>query len=144
MTVPLEVKVTTPISVSEMETDTIQAPAGEDLVIQGRTSKDIIAKLGDASGAKKLIIKDSANAEQVSIDSDGLIIAKKLKGNLPIATVAGAPTEARCISAFGAIADNAGLEATYIDSTAETGSTYRITCDGVKYYATDLASDVLS
>lgn len=115
-----------------------------DLAITAASGKDVIVKLGDAVGAKKLIIKDSANAEQASIDSDGTLTVVKIVGNNPIASVEGAPTEARCISAFGAIASKAGLKATYIDTTAETGSTYDVTCDGVAYYATDLASDVLS
>jgi hypothetical protein len=115
-----------------------------DLAITAASAKDIIVKMGDASGAKKVSFIDSADAEQASLDSDGLFTAKKLKGNLPIATAAAAPSEAGMISAFGAIAASAGLLGVYIDSTAEAGSTYLITCDGVKYYATDLASDVLS
>lgn len=115
-----------------------------DLAITAASAKDIKVKLGDAAGAKKVSFIDSADAEQASLDSDGLFTAKKLKGNLPIATAAAAPGEAGMISAFGAIANNAGFVGVYIDSTAETGSTYLVSCDGVKYYATDLASDVLS
>lgn len=115
-----------------------------DLTITAASAKDVIVKLGDADGAKKLIIKDSANAERASIDSDGTLTVVKIVGNNPIATAAAAPSKAGMISAFGAVAGKAGLKATYIDSTAETGSTYAITCDGTEYYATDLGDDVLT
>lgn len=115
-----------------------------DLLITAVAGKDIIFKLGDHAGAKKIKVTDDADALVASIDSDGTITGVKLIGNLPIATAAAAPESAGMINAFGAIATKAGFVGVYIDSTAETGATYLITCDGVAYYATDLSADVLS
>jgi len=110
-------------------------PSGADVSIVAASGKDVIAKLGDAEGAKKLIIKDSANAEQASINSDGLLTAKSIAGNMLFATsdTNGAPTNNEMISAFGAVANAAGAIGVYLDSHA-SGKTYFCICDGVKWH----------
>ena len=50
----------------------LTAPAATDLNIDAIAAQDVIVKLGDAIGAKKILFKDSAAAEVGSIDSDGL------------------------------------------------------------------------
>lgn len=135
--VPIEVKVTAPLNVSELEADTVQAPAGEDLTIQGRTGKDIILKLPDAAGARKVIIKDSADETVGSIDSNGVFTASQFVGPVPYAhsDTDGAPTNAELISAFGAVATvGAGFRGVFKDDHAVTGKRYLIICDGAAYY----------
>lgn len=110
-------------------------PSGADVTVTAASAKDVIVKLGDASGAKKLLIKDSANAEQASIDSDGLLTAKSIAGNLKFGTAetSGAPTNTEMIAAFGAVAAQAGAVGVFLDSAA-AGKTYLCICDGVKWF----------
>lgn len=42
-----------------------------DLAITAATGKDVIVTLGDAAGAKKLLIKNSSGTEKASVDSNG-------------------------------------------------------------------------
>ena len=109
--------------------------SGADIVITAPGTYDAIIKLGDAIGAKKLYIKDSANATQVTIDSDGTLTAKKLVGPVTLATsdTSGAPTNAECVSAFGAAATvGAGFIGVYLDSH-ESGKTYLCISNGATY-----------
>ncbi len=55
--------------------NTINAVTGQHLAINGVTGKDIKFKLTDADGARKVIVLDSADAEIVTIDSNGVVIA---------------------------------------------------------------------
>lgn len=106
-----------------------------DLAITAASAKDVIVKLGDAVGAKKLIVKDSANAEQGSLNSDGLLTVKNIVGNLKFGTAdtSGAPTAAEMASAFGAVTGQAGAVGVFLDSGAE-GKTYLCICDGVAWH----------
>ena len=49
------------------------------------------------------------------------------------ASTSGAPTNAECISAFGAVATQAGAVGVFLDGAAE-GKTYLCICDGVKWH----------
>lgn len=73
MAIEKRMTLTGPIEVSEMESDTITAPAATDLEIKARANYDIIMTTGDTSGAKKVLIKDSGAVEVASIDSNGVI-----------------------------------------------------------------------
>lgn len=60
----------------------ITATTGQHLSLVAVTGKDIIMKLTDASGARKFLIKDSADATVASIDSDGNITGTLFTGNV--------------------------------------------------------------
>lgn len=62
--------------------NTINAAASTDLAINGVTGKDIKVKLTDASGSRKLIVLDSADAEVCTIDSNGNIVAAGITSTL--------------------------------------------------------------
>ncbi|MDP3058273.1 MAG: hypothetical protein Q8N36_02315, partial [bacterium] len=68
--------------VTDIIVTNITATAAQHLTILGVTGKDIIVKLTDASGARKLLIKDSADATVASIDSDGKFIGVNFTGDL--------------------------------------------------------------
>lgn len=68
--------------VTDLIVTNITATAAQHLTILGVTGKDIIVKLTDASGARKLIIKDSADATVASIDSDGKYIGVNFTGDI--------------------------------------------------------------
>lgn len=126
------------LAISDLVVTNITATASQHLTLIGVTGKDIIAKLTDAAGARKFIIKDSADAEVASIDSDGNIIANKVTAKGPYAesAIAGAPSAATLISAFGAAATvGKGFTAEYKDTTASTGVLYAVGCDGANYWA---------
>lgn len=126
----------TAINAGDM-TGSVTAATGTDLVLNGVTGKDVIVKLTDAAGARKLIVKDSADAVVASIDSDGNVIATKVTAKGPYAesATAGAPSAATLISAFGAVATvGAGFRAQYKDTTASTGVLYDVGCDGTNYW----------
>lgn len=123
----------------------VTAATGTDLVLTGVTGKDIVVKLTDAAGARKLIIKDSADATVASIDSDGVVTASKLVGPVPYAhaTTGAAPTSAQLISAFGAAATvGSGFRGIFKDDTASTGKTYLVICDGAAYHTIEGAAAV--
>lgn len=125
------------LSLTDMVVTNITATASQNLTLIGVTGKDIIVKLTDAAGARKFLIKDSADATVASIDSDGNIIANMVTAKGPYASSAtdGAPTAAECVAAFGAAATvGAGFRAQYKDTTASTGVLYDVMCDGTDYY----------
>ncbi|MFA6574054.1 MAG: hypothetical protein WCS84_01440, partial [Nocardioides sp.] len=91
---------------------TVKTTTG-DLTVKS-TDDDVVIVLGDAAGAKKLSIQDSAPAEVASIDSNGGLICTALHVDgtvckIPHAASAtgGAPTQAEMAAAFGAAADGA-------------------------------------
>lgn len=119
--------------------------AGANLLITAVAAKDIVVKLGDAIGAKKLIITDSADATVASIDSNGKIIAGAdatggVTTNFGTKALSGtAPTNAEMITAFGAVASNAGAVGVYEDSSGGD-KVYACVCNGVRWYAVEAAS----
>lgn len=125
------------IGVVDIVVSNITATASTDLKLIGVTGKDIIAKLTDAAGARKVLIKDSGDVTVASIDSDGVITGSKIKAPLPSASSAtgGAPTAAEIEAAFGTAASNgAGFVATYMDTTETTGVEYLVMGNGTTYY----------
>jgi len=103
-------------------TGNVTSAAAADLELGCVAGQDVIIKVGDAAGANKVSIVDSADAEQASINSDGLITAVgfagpltgAVTGNASTATIGNglflhsadfatiAPTDAEMIAAFGA------------------------------------------
>lgn len=61
--------------------NTITPATGQDLIILGKTGKDIKNKLTDADGARKWMVIDSADAEVFSIDSNGNAAGTKFTGS---------------------------------------------------------------
>ena len=113
-----------------------------DLTVTAYTAKDVIVKLGDHAGAKKLYIKDDANAEMASIDSDGTATFKKLVAPVTYVTTdtSGAPTNAECVSGFGAAASvGAGFIGIYQDSH-ESGKSYICVSNGATYSVAELTA----
>lgn len=118
----------------------LTATSGANLLISAVTGKDIVLKLTDANGARKLSLTDSADAEQFKVDSNGNVTATKFTGAIvgthPYAhtSTSGAPTSAECISAFGAVATvGAGFIGVYKDDATD-GKTYFVICDGAAYH----------
>lgn len=114
---------------------TITAATGEDLSLIADSDEDVIVKMGDAAGANKVLFKDSANALQASIDSNGVFDAVTSTAPMTYATsdTSGAPTNAECVSAFGAAADvGAGFIGVYQDSHAG-GVSYLCVSNGTDY-----------
>lgn len=115
--------------------ETLTAKTATDMTLVADGDEDIIFKMGDAIGANKVLFKDSANALQASLDSDGTFTAKKLVGPVTFAhsDTAGAPTNAECESAFGAAATvGAGFIGVYLDDH-ESGKTYLCVSNGTAY-----------
>jgi hypothetical protein len=125
------------LGIVDIVVSNITATASTDLKLIGVTGKDIIAKLTDAAGARKFLIKDSGDVTVASIDSDGVITGSKIVGPVPYAhaTTGAAPTSAQLVSAFGAAATvGAGFRGVFKDDTASTGKTYLVICDGAAYH----------
>ena len=115
--------------------ETLTAKTATDIAIVADGDEDVIVKMGDASGTNKVLFKDSANALQASIDSDGTLTAKKIVAPVTYAAVetSGAPTNAECVSAFGAAATvGAGFMGVLQDSAAE-GVSYICVSNGTNY-----------
>jgi hypothetical protein len=136
----------------------ITPATGEDLVLQGVTGKDIKLKLTDAAGSRKVEILDSSDNVVMSIDSDGNIIGTLLTGNVTGNVTGdingkcrtiyahtdtdGAPSNAECISAFGAAATvGAGFIGIYKDDHA-SGKTYVCVSNGTAYDVAELTAAV--
>lgn len=105
-------------------------------------NKDIILNLGDKAAATKISITDSDDTEVASIDSTGGFDAVVSTAPMTYDTVAseGAPTNAECISAFGA-ADSvgAGFMGILKDSEA-AGKVYLCVSDGAAYHIEELTA----
>ncbi len=145
------------LSMDALVAATITAIAGRDIQINGVTGKDIKFKLTDAAGARKIIILDSADAEVGSIDSNGVFtsvggFAGALTGNVTgnvngqcrttyaHSDTDGAPTNAECVSAFGAAATvGAGFIGIYKDDH-ESGKTYVCVSNGSAYGVSELTA----
>ena len=115
--------------------ETLTAKASKDLTILADGDEDVIIKMGDAAGVNKVIFQDSAGTEQASLDSDGKLTAKQMLAPLKYAAVetSGAPTNAECVSAFGAAATvGAGFIGVLQDSAAE-GVSYLCVSNGTNY-----------
>jgi hypothetical protein len=122
--------------------ETLTAKTATDMAIVADGDEDIILKMGDAGGANKVLFKDSANALQASIDSDGTATFKKLVAPVTYVTTdtAGAPTNAECVSAFGAAATvGAGFIGIYQDSH-ESGKAYVCVSNGATYSVAELTA----
>lgn len=129
----------------------VTATTGQHLSLVAVTGKDIIAKLTDASGARKFLIKDSGDNTVASIDSDGKITGTSfigpVSGNLTgvltnhkTGETTGAPTNAELIAAFGAVASVAnGIVGTFTD-TAASGKTYIVINNGTAYTVVESAA----
>lgn len=65
----------TNISATTATVTTLTATAATNLAVTSVAGKDVVLKLGDASGSNKLSIVDTADAEQASINSDGVLSA---------------------------------------------------------------------
>ncbi len=120
------------LGVTDVVVTNITATASQHLTILGVTGKDIIMKLTDAAGARKVLIKDSADDTVASIDSDGIGTFTKVVAPIPTASgdIEGAPTNAECVAAFGAAA--IGKQGIYVD-THESGKTYLCIASATAY-----------
>ena len=60
------------IDVSDLETDTVTSPTGEDLALVAPSSQDVLITLGDNAGSNKINVKDSDASSVATIDSNGV------------------------------------------------------------------------
>lgn len=148
------------LAITDVVVTNITATASQHLTIVAVTGKDIIAKLTDANGARKVLFKDSADETVASIDSNGVITGSSIVGPLtgnstgthtgPVAgdvtgdltgvlnnhetgDTTGAPTNAELITAFGAVAEVAnGIVGSFTDTHA-SGKTYIVINNGTAY-----------
>lgn len=151
--------------IDEIITAALTAKTGSDLLITNASGKDLKVKFSDTAGARKLIFYDSADAEIGSWDSNGLITAAggfagaltgnvtgNLTGNVTgningqcrtsyaHTETTGAPTNAECVSAFGAAATvGSGFIGIYKDDAAE-GKTYVCVSNGATYSVAELTA----
>lgn len=115
--------------------ETITAKTATDMAIVADGDEDIKLKMGDAAGTNKILFVDSADATVASMDSNGVFDAVTSLAPLDYATsdTSGAPTNAECVSAFGAAADvGAGFVGVYQDSHA-SGKAYLCISNGATY-----------
>ena len=122
--------------------ETITANTAADMTFIADGDEDLIFKLGDAIGVNKVLFKDSANALQASLDSDGTLTAKKIVAPVTYVTTdtSGAPTNAECESGFGAAATvGAGFIGIYQDSH-ESGKAYVCVSNGATYSVAELTA----
>ncbi len=115
--------------------ETITAKTATDMAIVADGDEDIILKMGDAAAANKIIFQDSAAATVATLDSNGVFDAVTSTAPMSYATTdtSGAPTNAECVSAFGAAADvGAGFIGVYQDSHA-SGVSYLCVSNGTDY-----------
>lgn len=114
--------VATTFGVADIVVTNITATTGQHLSLVAVTGKDIIAKLTDASGARKILIKDSADVTVASIDSDGKITGSSFEGDLT-GNVTGDLAGGVTFPASTGI-DFAGAHADYTLDTAERKSLF--------------------
>lgn len=155
--------------IDDLITAALTAKTGSDLIITNSAGKDLKVKFSDAAGARKLIFYDSADAEIGSMDSNGLFTAAggfagaltgnvtgNLTGNVTgnvtgningqcrttyaHTDTSGAPTNAECVSAFGAAATvGAGFMGIYKDDGA-AGKVYVCVSNGTTYSVAELTA----
>jgi hypothetical protein len=117
-------------------TGDVAATSASDLTIANAAAdKDIILSLGDAAAATKISIIDSGEDEVASINSNGEIDGSAMIAPLKYAAAetSGAPTNAECVSAFGAAATvGPGFVGVLQDSGAE-GVSYLCVSNGTNY-----------
>lgn len=121
---------------------TITAATGSDLSLIADGDEDVIVKMGDASAANKVYFKDSANATVASLDSNGVFDAVTSTAPMSYVTTDtdGAPTNAECVSGFGAAAAvGAGFIGIYQDSHA-SGKSYVCVSNGATYSVAELTA----
>lgn len=115
--------------------ETVTAKTAKDLTLVADGDEDVIVKMGDAGGVNKVSFQDSAAAEVASIDSNGGVIATSIVAPLKYAhsDTDGAPSNAECVSAFGAAAAvGAGFVGVYQDDHA-SGVSYLCISNGTNY-----------
>lgn len=120
--------------------ETLTAKTATDLTIIADGDEDIKIKMGDASAVNKVIFQDSAAATVATLDSNGVFTAVTDLSPHDYATTdtSGAPTNAECVSAFGAAADvGAGFIGVYQDSH-ESGKSYICVSNGATYSVAEL------
>jgi hypothetical protein len=114
----------------------LAAATGAHLTIaNAANNKNIVLNLGDDAGATKVSITDSGDAEIASINSNGEINGSAMLAPLKYAAVetSGAPTNAECVSAFGAAATvGSGFVGVLQDSGAD-GVSYLCVSNGTNY-----------
>lgn len=123
------------IELDEAEINSITPDTGNHLDLNAVASKDLRLYLSDNAGARKLLIYDSDDALVASIDSNGVIDGSKMTAPLTYAEAetSGAPTNAECVSAFGAAATvGAGFIGVLQDTAAE-GVSYLCVSNGTNY-----------
>lgn len=115
--------------------DLAAASASHLTIANGAADKNVVINLGDNAAATKISVTDSDDAEVASIDSNGVIDGSAMIAPLKYAAVetTGAPTNAECVSAFGAAATvGAGFIGVLQDSAAE-GVSYLCVSNGTNY-----------
>jgi hypothetical protein len=78
----------TVVLATSMSSPIYTVAAATDLAINAIAGQDVIMKLGDAVGANKLSLIDSASAERASIDSDGTLTVVNMDGIIGATTPA--------------------------------------------------------
>lgn len=122
-------------AVSTLTATTIGATATKSLAIEAVAGKDIVMNMGDKAAATKVSFTDSDDSEQGYIDSDGTFYAKTSIAPMKYAhtDTDGAPTNAECVSAFGAAATvGSGFVGVYQDDHAG-GVSYLCISNGTNY-----------
>lgn len=111
------------------------ASAAHLTIANAAADKNIVLNIGDNAGATKLSITDSDDAEVASITSNGEIDGSAMIAPLKYAAAetTGAPTNAECVSTFGAAATvGAGFIGVIQDSAAD-GVSYLCVSNGTNY-----------
>lgn len=96
----------------------VAAPSGKDLSVEG---DQVIVKLGDAAGTKKLLVRDSTGATVFSIDSDGRVEVGNIRnaaigdGQITAAKLAGGAVGTDML-ADGAVTSAKIADGTIVDS----------------------------
>lgn len=123
------------ISFTEAIVEKITAASGKDLEIYLATGKDGKIIMTDTAGARDLGIINSSEVKVISMDSAGTIKAKKIVAPISYATAAtdGAPTNAECISAFGAAATVGAGFIGVLQDTETDGVSYLCVSNGTNY-----------
>jgi len=115
--------------------DLTAASAAHLTIANGAADKNVVINLGDNAAATKISVTDSDDGEVASINSNGEIDGSAMIAPLKYAAVetTGAPTNAECVSAFGAAATvGAGFIGVLQDSAAE-GVSYLCVSNGTNY-----------
>jgi len=82
--------------------------SGANLTLTADTNRSIVLKVGDKIGSQKVLVKDTDDVTVASIDSDGAVVSEaSVYGKTGVRTAYNSgnyevPTNAECVSAFGA------------------------------------------